>query len=330
MTRIEIAGVKIMKLILKSIALLVTFPLIALADNYQSAASAVVAKKMKASASLGTNSGGGGDHDGQAFTAIGRLVKDQLVEQKGSVKIDTEEFEKALQVVEVEFVNEPLFLNDVKKDAINYPKTNKIRVYKSAWDEMSLNAKRALVLHEYLGIMEIEDSTYGLSYKLLNLKPEKFQCTVMMSNNNSRDRAQLSTRVDSTYDGGLKYDSEAVKLSRERLVLGDEIVVVIWNLEKENKTNPWDGARFTTIYIESSKLPGTLQFSMNFESKDGKYKSSERESVNVSFLYTKENVLGQSKRLGESNATASFPGSSRLGLSIAELGFSAVADCRVR
>jgi len=73
-------------------------------------------------------------------------------------------FEKAITNTHVDSTEGRLFLNGVLKDAINYPTQNKIVFNRLAWRDLSGERNRFLfVLHEYLGIMGLDDSRYTVS-----------------------------------------------------------------------------------------------------------------------------------------------------------------------
>jgi hypothetical protein len=126
-----------------------------------------------AQTSDGIGHGGGGDQYALEFvtygTAIAGLLKNTQA-AKHFPEIDIVKFEKALSKTRVETV-EQLFLGSVEVDAINYPDSNLIQLNRKRWamlQEQDPSRFYALVLHEYLGILRIDDSNYILSSSFNN------------------------------------------------------------------------------------------------------------------------------------------------------------------
>lgn len=64
----------------------------------------------------------------------------------------------------VESTDDQLFLDGVRKDAINYPDIEKIIFNRKGWATAANERTRMLfVLHEYLGLLRINDSRYSVS-----------------------------------------------------------------------------------------------------------------------------------------------------------------------
>ncbi|HWU42339.1 MAG TPA: hypothetical protein VN132_02840, partial [Bdellovibrio sp.] len=68
-----------------------------------------------------------------------------------------EVFGMAISATEIEFVQHSLSLNSIRKDAINYASLQKIIVDGLSWKNLSYYQQVALVIHEYLGVMGIND-----------------------------------------------------------------------------------------------------------------------------------------------------------------------------
>ncbi len=64
-------------------------------------------------------------------------------------------------------VKDHVFVNGAEKDAANYPAQKLIEISRTRWLSDS-SRKQALVFHEYLGIMGVDDSNYAISSRLLN------------------------------------------------------------------------------------------------------------------------------------------------------------------
>lgn len=110
--------------------------------------------------------GGGGDIYALQFVAIANKIVTHF--QNSPVKeIQVEDLKKAVETTHVESTNEDLALSGFPKDAINYPETQRILFNRTRWNQIADEDKPALVLHEYLGILKIEDASYKLSKNFL-------------------------------------------------------------------------------------------------------------------------------------------------------------------
>ncbi|MFL5813496.1 MAG: hypothetical protein ACJ763_07950 [Bdellovibrionia bacterium] len=136
-----------------------------------------VALSFSAHASRGNEGSGGGDLRAMQFVKIAEKVADYL-EHVPDVppvlkKIDIAALKKAIKTTAVESTDEVLLLpsgestSAVTKDALNWPAKKRIVFNREAWDMIPSGSKRAaLVLHEYLGIMSVDDKDYGYSRQL--------------------------------------------------------------------------------------------------------------------------------------------------------------------
>lgn len=79
-----------------------------------------------------------------------------------------DDLQRVIRDTKVESTNVDLFLDGVPKDAINYPAEKKIIFNYRRWREMDISLRPVFVLHEYLGILGIDDSSYR--YSTLYLK----------------------------------------------------------------------------------------------------------------------------------------------------------------
>lgn len=109
----------------------------------------------------GNEVGNGGESSAIEFVALGRSIHQELLTDN-RFTFNREKLAKALEEVRVE-VGEGLLLNGAFVDAINYPTQKKILLDRSRWSAKSLPAKKSLVLHEYLGVMEEGDKNYEIS-----------------------------------------------------------------------------------------------------------------------------------------------------------------------
>lgn len=118
------------------------------------------------SAHAGREGGNGGDGFAMSFKAIGFDISRHLKSEGLSVVdgLRTSDFEIALKTASVDTTAAELFLNGVRKDAINYPLQHKIVVNIPRWERLSNEAQRQLVIHEVMGLLGINDQAYEKSY----------------------------------------------------------------------------------------------------------------------------------------------------------------------
>ncbi len=125
----------------------------------------VVGIVMSATAFAGgaTTVGGGGDHYSAQFIELGRGISRALFSHSLS-GVNPELFKRAVETTKVNS-QQKLALNGNIVDAINYPNTKQIIQSRESWDKMAGNWSQRvrLVLHEYLGIMNLDDSSYQIS-----------------------------------------------------------------------------------------------------------------------------------------------------------------------
>lgn len=113
----------------------------------------------------GTDRGNGGDEYSKSFIEYGLDISEAL----GQNPIPGVDAKSLQQAVRNTFVNsqENLVLRGNEVDAINYPNPQnpRILVSRSGWDRLASTPHRRafLVLHEYLGILGIDDSRYQIS-----------------------------------------------------------------------------------------------------------------------------------------------------------------------
>jgi len=117
---------------------------------------------------VGGTVGNGGDSIAIQFKDIGNTLVAQLrfAEKKNKLPIDPESFKQVVNKSIVESTNNKLVLKGKRKDAINYPSSQRIVIYAPGWRQLSIQDKRKLVLHEYLGLLKVDDSQYQISSAL--------------------------------------------------------------------------------------------------------------------------------------------------------------------
>ena len=112
---------------------------------------------------------GGGDGFVEEFIGYARLATRIAKPRWEITGVDFSALEAKLLATKVEMVDKVLKDGDrVEKDALNFPKENRILVSRLRWKELNSNQKMILALHEYLGLLRIPDSGYETSQRLLN------------------------------------------------------------------------------------------------------------------------------------------------------------------
>ena len=112
-------------------------------------------------------SGGGGDGYAIQFVQVARMIQTALGVSADSA-VDAAALKRAILETKVESTDQNLELDGKNKDAINYPAEKRITMSRSRWGSLSGTQKRTLVLHEYLGILRIDDSNYQISARIIS------------------------------------------------------------------------------------------------------------------------------------------------------------------
>jgi hypothetical protein len=130
-------------------------------------------------AGSGNELGNGGDYVAQQFIAGGRELVTRLREHPDSRIPDVNALEKAVERVKVTSAGS-LSLHGAEVDAINFPSDDHIDVNRARWQESAADKRVALVLHEYLGILQVNDLHYEVSgsyaeaFHVPDEKPKRF------------------------------------------------------------------------------------------------------------------------------------------------------------
>lgn len=134
-------------------------------------------QKASSNASSGGDTvGNGGSTIEMDFKAAGLRALEQIELNEETFKaVDSALLKAIVDRAEVETTKTELVLKGQRKDAINYPSLNKIVVNESRWMALSEHRKTAFALHEYLGLMNVDDSDYQVSLEILRLDPETFE-----------------------------------------------------------------------------------------------------------------------------------------------------------
>ncbi len=133
-----------------------------------------VAVSLSAQAKTGNEGSGGGDLRAMQFVKVADKIAEYLENGKNPPnalkEIDLKALRQAIDKTTVESTSEVLSLpsgesvSAVTKDALNWFSKKRIVFNREAWDVIPDGSRRAaLVLHEYLGIMGIDDQNYGYS-----------------------------------------------------------------------------------------------------------------------------------------------------------------------
>lgn len=106
--------------------------------------------------------GNGGDTYALEFITVAKDIYTYLkISQPQSIPLD--KLDRILNEAQVESTDEELYLNKLPKEAINYPAKKRIIFNRTAWLNMKEGLKPTLVLHEYLGLLGLDDSSYAIS-----------------------------------------------------------------------------------------------------------------------------------------------------------------------
>jgi hypothetical protein len=133
--------------------------------------------------------GNGGDVHALEFVTTAQQVLSYLQKFKFE-GLDTKALGQAIDSAKVESTEEPLKLNGMDKDAINYPTENRIVFNSKRWGSLATNERLALVLHEYLGLLGKNDANYQFSKLLLQDMTLRGASEVAIQGKNSWVRVQ--------------------------------------------------------------------------------------------------------------------------------------------
>ena len=117
----------------------------------------------------GGTAGNGGDAYALEFTTLARIIAESLANQHIKLAdVDAAKFSEQIEKTKVVSLEQTI-LNDTEVDAINYPQENKIEISRSRWKEYKGDQRKklGLILHEMLGVMNVNDDHYQISSKYL-------------------------------------------------------------------------------------------------------------------------------------------------------------------
>jgi hypothetical protein len=110
--------------------------------------------------------GNGGDTFALQFLTYADKVYKYL-DNSNISGLDVAALGKAIATAKVESTDKKLQLNGIPKDAINYPSERRIVFNRDRWTSFIEDERLALVLHEYLGLIGLEDASYTYSKLIL-------------------------------------------------------------------------------------------------------------------------------------------------------------------
>lgn len=139
-------------------------------------------------ASEGGMDGGGGDSYAIQFMSYGNQIARylELRPTQSNVSLSSTQLRQVVAQTQIQSIEGPLELDGNSVDAINFPDKRKILLRRQSWDLMNLLQKRTLVLHEYLGILRIDDARYQVSSGIVSTVVND---TNMCGNDDGRFRA---------------------------------------------------------------------------------------------------------------------------------------------
>lgn len=268
-------------------------------------------------AHAGNESGHGGDPVAQQFVQTARDVLARLSDQSNSpIALNLNAFGSAIESTAVESTDQELKIAGVHKACINYPSQKKIEVSRKDWPTDPFDRNRqALVLHEYLGIMGVDDQNYAVSGLLLGRKFLKLSCLLSVMSTPSTLARSLHPSIYPTFDGGISADPSRIQITHEGLADGDALKI-------EFDLNKLAGIP-TKIAVTSGDFKGMVQFDAGFLSSGtlpGQHyaQSGEKaEIIELGISNWKKGAFGGVTQAGQSNLRASFESSEY------DLGFTA-------
>ncbi|OFZ53016.1 MAG: hypothetical protein A2428_17910 [Bdellovibrionales bacterium RIFOXYC1_FULL_54_43] len=112
---------------------------------------------------------GGGDTAGQEFTSLGQSVSRFLFQlDPANAPVDPKEFANAVTTTIVRsdehaMLGKTWYKRGQEVDAINFPVERRILINRSRWKQNNDEQKLSLAMHEYLGILGLDDKNYQIS-----------------------------------------------------------------------------------------------------------------------------------------------------------------------
>ncbi|WP_413575812.1 PAN domain-containing protein [Bdellovibrio sp. HCB290] len=114
--------------------------------------------------------GGGGDGVVAEFTSMANVVFAALRSSPGqSAVVDVRKISESLSSLNIVSTDEPLVVNNLNKDAKNWPVEGRIAINRARWAALSNDQRQILVVHEVISANGYDDRYYNISSDLLAL-----------------------------------------------------------------------------------------------------------------------------------------------------------------
>lgn len=130
---------------------------------------------ISSNAIAGSEGGNGGDTIAMEFKNIGIEVLNFLISQDISTinGVDLKQVQAALTTSKVITTNDSLAIEGANgiehKDAINYPDQQLVKINLKRFENAQGMTKKQLSIHEALGLLDVKDQDYSLSYQIVSL-----------------------------------------------------------------------------------------------------------------------------------------------------------------
>lgn len=175
----------------------------------------IILSVFSTTAIAGDGVGNGGDSIASEFILTAKDAL-RILKGKSEVKkyLDVDKFEIAILNTKISSTDDSLILNDIEVDAINYPEQKRIKINRSRWLDLRSSSRTVsrfnLVMHEYLGIMKIEDNQYSLSQLIVGIMgPGNYSTSKFwnpMNPTNNLDVHVYSGGSTCSRTGGIEFD----------------------------------------------------------------------------------------------------------------------------
>jgi hypothetical protein len=128
--------------------------------------------------------------------------------------LDLDKLSMAIANTKVSSSKEPLILNGIEVDAINYPRRQLIVINRARWLDLRHSNRTLtrfnLVVHEYLGIMGIDDHQYNISESIVKImNPSQYNTSKFWKPMNPTNNLEVHVDKGSTtcsMTGGIVFD----------------------------------------------------------------------------------------------------------------------------
>ncbi len=207
--------------------------------------------------------GNGGDSYSQEFVAIGRKILEQI-RKDNDPKISAETLAGVMDKTRVS-TKDTLVLGDAEVDALNFPEQDLIEINRSRWEKSTVEERRALVLHEYLGIAKQPDSNYQISSSYVEVPDaaaygtsNRFEVQLRSGYASSLNTDKAGKPTGPSYGGALGY----ILSDRWKVVLG----VDSYQYEKSG-TTPFFGSTGSSYRQNNLKFDAGSKFRLHNSGK---------------------------------------------------------------